>query len=281
MGRPVVLSDNLFNPRIYPDHVLDASSTATNTHALYLSSGRRIRDLTGWQASALNTIGWVESTFDQLRAFDLLWIDRDHNLAGESVYVVLSDDDFATIQTIGPKTVPTDPVPMSRLYDGEIVMTDEGALLWYLELQATYAVRVYVAAMGAGLRPEMAGLAVGKLWTPESAAIKPNVLPRTNLTYTAERSTLGQDASSEFGCYRSQELRLRMASWEEYATALYPVESLFLKRRPTVVIPDDEQAERAVLTRVAPGAVGFEVPQNQFLPEITIPWEESQPELVN
>ena len=280
MGRPVILSDNLFNPRIYPSHTLAAESTASGKNVLDLASGRRMRDLTGWFASSLNTLSYVTVTCDQPRAADLLWIDRDHNLATESISVRVSDDAFATYSEVGPKTVPSDPVPMSALYDGEIVMTNEGALLWWLDLQVGYAARVVVAAMGSGLRPEMAGLALGKLWTPEVAPIKPNVFPRHNLTHGWERSGLGQESSGEFGRYQSQELRLRMASWDEYLTALYPIEECYLKGRPTVIVPDDEQSERAVLTRAAPGQVGFEVPQNQFLPEITIPWEESQPELV-
>ena len=279
MGRPAILSDNLYNPRIYPDHVLDASSTATGKDVRDLASGRRIRDLTGWFASATDTIAWVESTFDQLRAFDLLFIDRDHNLAGESIYVVLSDDDFTTIQTIGPKTVPSAPTPMAQLYGGEIVMTDEGALLWWLDLQATYAVRVYVAAMGTGLRPELAGLMLGKLFAPVCAAVKPYDYGRYTLTHTTDRSPLGQDASGEVGRFRSQDLKLRMDSWAEYGTARYPLEDLFLARKPTVIVPDDGSAERAALAKATPGQHGFAVPAD-FLPEITISWEEMEPELL-
>lgn len=281
MGRPVILSDNLFNPRIYPDHVLSAESTATNKDVLFLASGRRNRELTGWAASNLNTLSWVETECDQPRACDLLFIDRDHNLATESLSVRISDDNFATYSEVGPKAVPSVPVPMSALYDGEIIMTDEGALLWWLDLQVGYEFRVVVAAMGAGLRPEIAGLSLGLLWAPEHAAVKPDVIGgKYGLTHAVERSVLAQDASGEFGRYRMQELNLRMASWDEYLTARYPIEECYLKGRPTVVIPDDEQAERAVLVRATPGVTGFEVPQGRFLPEITIPWEESQPELV-
>lgn len=281
MGRPVILSDSVFNTRIYSGHVLDASSTATGKDVADLASGRRIRDLTGWFASDLNTEAWAESTFDQLRAFDLLWIDCDHNLAGESISLRLSDDDFTTTYTLGPKTVPTDPTPFARLYDGEIVMTDEGALLWWTDLQVTHAVRFVVAAMGAGLRPELAGLMLGKLFTPEHAAIKPWNWGRHTLTHVVERSSLGQDASGERGRYRSQETRLRVGSWAEYYEARYPLEDLFLSGRPTVYIPDDESAERAALVRATPGMQGFEVPDGQYWPEIVLSWEEVEPELLS
>lgn len=280
MGRPVILSDNVYNLRIYPDHTLAASTTASEKSVLFLASGRRIRSLTGWFASTLNAEAHVTATFDQARAFDLLFIDRDHNLATESLSVRISDDAFTTYQEIGPKTVPSDPVPMSALYDGEIVMTNEGALLWWLDLQVGWAARVVVAAMGAGLRPEIAGLALGKLWTPDHAPLKPDVFGKWNLTHTSDRSPLGQDSSGDIGRYRSQSLHLRMASWDEYLTALYPIEELYLGRRPMVIVPDDEQAERAVFTLAPPGAQGFEVQSDQSLPEISLSWEESQPVLL-
>lgn len=281
MGRPVILSDNVFNSRIYPSHTLAAQSTATDKSVLFLASGRRDRSLTGWFSNDLNTLSYVTATFDQARAFDLLFIDRDHNLATESLSVRISDDGFATYSEIGPKTVPSAPVPMSALYDGEIVMTNEGALLWWLDLQAGWAARVVVAAMGAGLRPEIAGLSLGKLWAPEHAAIKPDVIGKLNLTHEMDRSPLGQDSAGESGAFRSLGLHMRMASWDEYLTALYPIEELYLKgRKPTVIIPDDEQAERAFFAMAVPGQQGFEVPPNQFLPEITLPLEETQPELV-
>lgn len=280
MGRPLICSDNVFNTRIYPDHTLAASTTATDKSVLFLASGRRIRELTGWFASALNAEAYVGATFDQARAFDLLWIDRDHNLDGESISVRISDDGFATYQTIGPQTVPSSPVPMSHLYDGNIVRTNEGALLWWLDLQVGWAVRVYVVAMGTGLRPEIAGLSVGKSWAPEHAAEKPYSYGRWNLTHASDRSPLGQDSSGDIGRFRSADLKLRIASWGEYATALYPIEELYLGRRPTVIVPDDERAEGAVLTLAPPGMIGFEIVPGQNLPEITISWEESQPVLL-
>ena len=96
MGRPVILSDNLFNQRIYPNHTLAASTTATGKDVTDLASGRRIRALTGWFASSLDAGATATATFDQPRAFDLLFIDRDHNLAGESIQLRISDDGFVT-----------------------------------------------------------------------------------------------------------------------------------------------------------------------------------------
>lgn len=279
-GRPVFLSDNVFNPRIYSGHALSASSADTDKDVLFLSSGRRLRTLTGWFASALNTDAYVQSIFDQPRAFDLLFIDRDHNLAGETLSVSVSDDGFTTSTTLVSQVVPSSPYPMAHLLDGDIVVTNEGALLWYLGLQVAWEVRVEVAAMGAGLRPEIAGLMLGLSWRPERQFLKPYSDGRYNLTHTIERSPLGTDASGETGRYRAHEMRFRMESWEEHATALYPLEELFTQRKPTVFVPNDEQAERAFLLRASPGQQGWEVPPDRYLPEWTLRGEEMEPALI-
>lgn len=282
MGRPVFLSDNVFNPRIYPGHTLSASSTASGTDVLNLSSGRRIGgvNLGGWYASAANTDGHVTATFDALLAFDLAFIDRGHNLDGQTVRVRISDDDFTTYTEVGPRTVPSSPTPYASLYDGQIVRTDEGALLWWLGLQSGYAVRFYVDAMGAGIRPELVGLMVGKSWTPGHAVIKPEVMPQTTFLSEETRTPQAQSAGSEIGRFASARVRMRMASWSEYATARYPFEALYFSGKPMVWLWDDGAAERAVLSRVPPGRYGFQNPTDQYLPELDIPIAETEPVLL-
>lgn len=282
MGRPVFLVDNLFNPRTYLSHTLSASTTASGTSVEALSAGRRRAgaNVGGWFANSLNTDAYVQSTFDRPRAFDLLFIDRDHNLAGKSVSVRISDDSFTTYQEIGPLTVPSEPVPMAALYDGQIIVTDEGALLWWLGLQVGWEVRVFIAAMGSGLRPELAGLMLGKSWTSAYAQIKPAEFGRPNLIRTVTRSPHAQSVSSEIGSYRTSEIHLRAESWEEYATARYHLEELYTADgKPMVVIHDDEQAERALLSLHPGGETGFEIPSGAYHPEIRVPIEETEPVL--
>ena len=279
MGRPVMLVDNVFNPRIYGSHTIAASSTATGTNALNLSAGRRVGRINvgGWFASSLNTDAYVRSTFDRPRAFDMLFIDRGHNLAGESVSVLISDDAFTTYETVGPLTVPSNPTPYSALYDDQIIMTDEGALIWWLGLRAGYAVEVFVAAMGAGLRPELTGLMLGKSWSPAYAQIKPFDYGRHHVIRTITRSAHAQSVSADVGRFRQGTMRLRAESWEEYATARYPLEDLYLAGHAMVLMHSDEEAERAALVIAPAGQAGFEVPSGEYLPEIAIPFEETEP----
>lgn len=270
MSRPLFFVDSVFNPRIYPGHALAASSTASGTDILALSSGKRIArsGLGGWFASATDTTATLTATFDRLRGFDLLWIDREHNLDGESVSVLISDDGFTTSQTLGPKTVPTYPTPYSHLYDGEIVRTNEGCLLWWLGEQAAHAVRVSIAAMGTGLRPELAGLMLGKSFVPGHAQQKPADFGRWDF----QRRPLKR--------MRRGEITLRAESWEEYAVAYYYLEELYLRGHSMVIVHDDERAENALLGVAPDGLAGFEIPTAQYLPEYSVPYVEPEPALL-
>lgn len=270
MSRPLFAVDNLMNPRIYPSHTLAASSTASGTSVLSLSSGKRIArsGLGGWFASALNTVATVTVTFNRARMFDLLWIDRDHNLGGESLSVILSDDAFTTTQTIGPLTVPTAPTPYSHLYDGRIVRTNEGCLLWWLGEQVSYAARLSIAAMGAGLRPEIAGMMLCKTYQPTHAQQKPADFARWDLQRRPLQRT------------RRGDIIVRVVSWEEYVTAYYHLEELYLSGHGMVVVHDDERAENALFGVAPDGLAGFEIPTGQYHPEMAVPLLEPEPALL-
>lgn len=283
MSRPAILVDNLLNPRIYPSHTLSASSTAAGTHVLNLSRGSRVKGVNvgGWFASALNTLAWFSASFNRPRGFDLLFIDRDHNLDGQSISVQVSDDGFATYTEVGPKTVPTTTLPYAALYDGDIIRTDEGALLWYLGDQSGHEVRVVIAAMGADLRPELAGAMIGQSFAPGHAQIKPQGHGRPNLIRDVTRSAQAQSTSAEVGRFDEGTLKLRAETWFEYAVARYHFEDLYSGGRAMVLMHADEEAERAKLV-IHPGGprVYFETPENQFYPEISVEYEETEPVLL-
>lgn len=282
MSRPVTLVDNLYNPRIYGGHTLTASSTAAGTDVLNLSAGRRLLGVNvgGWFASTLNAEAYVESVFDRPRAFDLLFIDRAHNLDGQSVSVRISDDGFTTFQEIGPLTVPSVSTPSSNLYDGQIIRTDEGALLWWLGLQAGYEVRVVFAAMGAGLAPELAGLMLGKTYVPGHAQVKPADYGKPNLLRVTTRSPQAQAAGSEVGRFQSGILHIVTTSREEYTIARYSLEDLYMGGHGMVLLHNDQEAERARFVFAPAGRSGFEIPEGSNWNGWRIPFEEAEPVLL-
>lgn len=278
MGRPAFLVDNLLNPRIYSGHTLTASTTATGKSVRALSAGRRRRTLTGWFAETLNTDAYVQCIFDQPRAFDCIWIDRDHNLAGESVGASISDDDFTTFEALTTQTVPARSHPNSRISGETLIRTQEGALLWYVGLQVAWGVRVNFPAMGAGLRPELAGLMVGKLWRPEYPPIKPFDYARPTLIRSTARSAFAQSTGSDVGSYRSGRVHIKTASFWEAMTGELPIDDLYLTEGHGMVsVHDDEAAERAVFGFAPGGAAGFEIRDGWSYPQIEIPISEEDP----
>lgn len=281
MSRPAFLVDNLLSPRSYPGHTLAASSTDTGTSVRSLSAGRRRRDLSGWKASTLNTAAYVRCTFDQPRMFNCLWIDRDHNLATESVNVAMSDDGWTTELELTAQTVPSVATPNARLYSGNLLRTDEGALLWYLGDQAAHEIEVRFPAMGTGLRPELAGLMLGQLWAPEHAPEKPFDWLRPTSLRQQHRDVHAQWTEGGMGSYRNGTLRIKCGSfWEAEIGALH-IEDLYGSRgRGMVTIPDDEAAERAVFHFSPPGeAIGFMIEPGRgwSYPQTQIPIMEEDP----
>lgn len=278
MGRPAFLVDNLLNPRIYPGHSLSASSTASGTTVRSLSAGRRRRSLTGWWASALNTAAYVQVVFDQPRAFNCLWLDRDHNLTGEQVGLAMSDDGFTTELALTTQTVPSVASPNSRLRSGSLFRTTEGALLWYLGLQVATSVQVRFPAMGAGLRPELAGMMLGLLWGPEHAAQKPFDWARPTQLRQQHRGPHAQWSEGAAGSHRSGSLTVWCSSFWEAEVGRLHIEDLYTRGHGMVVIHDDEAAERAVFSACPPGTpVGFRTAGSWGYPQVEVPIAEEDP----
>lgn len=281
MGRPVFLVDNVFNLRIYPDHTLAASSTASGSSVERLATGRRKRSLNKWAASSANTAAYVRATFDRLRNFDLLFVDRDHNLSGHEISVRISDDGFTTYTEVGEYTVPANPTPYASLYDDSIIRTDEGAVLMYLGSQSANAVQLSIPAMGTGLAPELAGVMIGKSWSPDKAVTLPwDLAGQPDLIYSAVESPQAQAASGEVGRKQSGSFRLKLEDEAEYAVARYHIDDLYSSLKPMVVIPDDEEAERARLAFKPAGRTGFERTGDWFPPQVEVPWVETEPRFV-
>lgn len=278
MSRPAFLVDNLMNPRLYPGHALSVSSTSSGTTVRSLSAGRRRRVLTGWMASALDTAAWVRVVFDQPRAFDCLWIDRDHVLG--NVGLAMSDDGFATELALTTQTPPAHPSPNSGLRSGTMFRTTEGALVWYLGLHVAHEIEVRFPAMGAGLRPEVAGMMVGMLWGPTHALQKPMDFGRPSVLRQQFRSVFSQWTEGAMGSFRETSLRVLASSfWEAEIGGLH-IEDLYGSRgHGMVVFPDDDAAERALFGFAPPGSIGFRVEPGRdwSYPQAEIPVAEEDP----
>ena len=124
---PLLLLDNLFDCIIqYPNAVLSASSEAVGREARYVADYRRER--TWWQptASAANHYVAVDLGVGVTGNVDSLWLDRGHNLAGQTVAVQYSDDGSAWT-TLVSRAVPAAAAAVGGDPLTIFCLTEEGA----------------------------------------------------------------------------------------------------------------------------------------------------------
>lgn len=263
MGRFVMLAENVFNTRVFRSHVLGASGEAPGREVDFVNSGRRQKSQNLWTppGGSENAIAYVSSTFDRVRMIDMLAIDRDHNLDGKVVRVRVSSNGFTNYTEVAA-TVPSQVLPYSRLSFTNGVRTEEGAWIWRFGPLAGNAVRVVIDAMGVGLRPEIVGLYVGQAYRPENALRKPFTHGKRELDYPMTKSPAAWVGAGEISQRRRGQYRLRV-SREDYPLGRYHVEGLYLRGRPTWIVPDDEEAEKAWLSRAEPQTAGFEIPEGR------------------
>jgi len=281
MGRTVFLAENLFSRRIFPSHTLTASpDTESGLDPGMVGTARRQRELNRWSPATPNVDAYLELTFDRVRSFDTLFLDRGHNLQWHDVSLRVSSDDFGSYTEIGPVTIPENVYPYSRLTESPGVLTEEYAWGWRFGTHAGLAVRLFVSAMGPGLKPEVVGAYLGRAFRPEHAQVMPFDHGKVELLYEEERSPQAQVAAGEIGKRRRGEIHLRLASRDEYALARYHIEGLFLSRVATWIVPDDEEAEKARLAYAPPGVAGFEIGTDWSEFQGRIPWIEHEPQIV-
>jgi hypothetical protein len=274
-----MLSENLVNRLIFPDHVLTASETEAGLDVANLGTGRRQRELSRWSSVSLNTEAWVQVAMDRVRVFNFIFIDRGHNLDDKQASVRVSSDSFTTYTEVGPYTIPSQVFPYGRLADGRPLRTEEGAIVWALGEHGGKQVRLNIPAMGAGLKPELVNLMIGMWFSPEHAMIKPFDFGMTELTYKEIVSPQAQAGAGEIGSRIVGEVGLKLADRNEYALARYHLEQLaFKKRRPMVLIHDDEEAEKTQMVYVPPGRHGFQILPGEWSEfQGRFPYHENEP----
>lgn len=279
MGRLVMLAENVFNPRLFPAHALSAVSEAAdpvNPHDVeVIASGRRQRSENYWTPTALNTAAWVRSSFNRVRVVDMVALDRGHNLAGKTVRVQASSDGFLTYSERSA-LIPSSVFPYSRLSQTNGIRTPEGAWLYrFLALSGT-SVRFYIDAMGANLRPEIVGLYLGLSFRATNPVIKPSSHGRRQLDYEVIKAPSMWAGAGQVSQRKNLPINLRLEDGD-YPSAVYHWEELFMRARPSWVVPDDEQAEKAYLSRAEPQEAGFEVPAGKSQWEATFIAPEHEP----
>jgi hypothetical protein len=254
MGRPVFLVENLFSTTMFPNHTISAEEEASGHPVEYLANGRRWPG-NYWTSTTANDPTHATSTFDRVRGFDMIVLDRGHNLAGLDFELRGSSDGFTTYETILDITLPAVSAP-GDLDSALGVMTEEGAWVKRFDLRAYNAVRAHIPAMGAGLTPWIVGLHVGKSYSPLSL-LAPWDEDGDDIFASESVSTAGWLGRGKVTNRRSGVLNFDLPTITEYELVRYHLQSLYGSGRPMWIVMDEEQAERALLAVRPQGHQGF------------------------
>lgn len=262
-----LLVDNLFSVAQYPDHVISATEEPAGLEAFRFATLRRDDHASATTANA----DWsIKAACDRSRGADMacLW---DHGLAGETVRIQCSDDDFASTQTAFEGVLPTTPAT-GALTDALGVLTED--LMWVAQFPFRSAKywRVFVPAMGAGLKPIVNGL-VGL-----SVAVNPDMgdlVDANDLMAQEERSEAGYLGRGPRALVRGGALTIK-SSLFDYEQLRFHLQR-FGAGVPGVLVFDEARAEQAVMAVRPLGRMAFRRDRSWSYPHGELPWEEHEP----
>lgn len=257
--QPWILTDNLWSRSLYPSHVISANEAASDRPARFVGNGRRSAS-NYWTPTTANNDAWNKVTCNRLRAADSIVIDRGHNLAGKTVALQCSNDDFTTTETVFSITMPS--ASMNNHLDNYYgVRTEEGA--WCKRFSERYAKywRLYVTAGGSGYLPRVVGLFVGKSWSPPVFDY-PWAEDDAELGGEVSESDAGWEGMSAPWNRREGTLNVRLNGELDYDLARLWVAGFYGQRALMWLLYDDAQADRAVCAVRPRGLLGWRLEEN-------------------
>ena len=276
MGLPAFLVDNLWSVRQYLNNALAANEEAVGSQVFRIADGRRSRT-DNWTPLTLNNLADITADGITTQTFDGLWLDRDHNMAGEVVELRRSTDDFAASDIL----VFSATIPATAAVDGDLdatngITTDEGA--WIKRFTAPAATRYWRLQFPAvvGLKPRIIGSMLGKFWEPGNI-FRP-VADEDDALRTKETATSwGWSGRTIQIRQRLGELNFRLPTEAAFVDAAIHIRDNFGQGRLMAIVHDDEKTERTVLAQRIVGRHGFQFPPNWGHRAAVIPWFEYEP----
>lgn len=273
MGLPVVLVENHLSVVQFPLHTLVGNEEASGREAFRVADGRRSA-LDFWTTNTTNAEATLTWTMDRVRAWNMVALDRGHNLAGVRVIHEASDDNFATTQTVFDITLPSATAPGSP-DDARGVRTEEGAWLKRFPTRTAKYGRLRIPAMGSGLKPQVVGVWSGLAYVPPELGL-PHVPDQDEFTVEEMLAPSGWRGRNLPAVVRAGTIGLKLTSQFEYELARYHLQGHFGRGRPMWIIHDDVQADRAVLAIRPQGRLGFARDPGWFYPNAAIEWLEHE-----
>lgn len=277
MGLPGFLVDNLLSVVQYPGHTVTGNEELSGHPASSAADGRRDPS-DYWSSITPNTDAYLQVVCDRIRGIDMIALDRGHNLAGQTLQLLGSNDGFGTFETICSVVIGS---TVGGSFDDALgCVTEEGAWVKRVSLRAYLAYRVVVKAMGASLTPQVVGCWLGKGFY--SASVNDWLF---NLPTSAEGDTLqGTEVTSELGYVgrglqvprREGTIPIKLVSLFNYDLARYHLQMQFGLGRPMWIWFDDSFPQQVFLAIRPKAGMGFRREPRFFWPQITLPYQEHE-----
>ena len=262
-----MLAENFFSKAQFSGHTITASTYMSGNEPWRVGTARRSAR-NAWATASTGT-HTLRVTCDQVRAADMLALDRGHNLS--TCDVQFTNSTAAGWTTHKSITLSTSFTPNTRLRDG--TRTEEGAYVvrfgtstgmpaaknWRLSVTSTGAPKIVGAYLGlsfaaTGLLPwddDARTIQRAEVVSPELWTVSARVASRRTGTLSARLSELQAEQ------------------------ARYHVGSRFWKGEVAWIVPDENSAEKAVLANAPSGSNGMAYSERNRA--LSMPWVEYQP----
>ena len=271
MSNTVMLVENFFDVRMFPGHVVTGEDETTGNEGFRVATARRhARD--HYTPQTANVGRYVQVACDRVRYADMLIIDRNSNLSGETVRIQASNQSsFASFQEVS-FTVPSNTFYGDALTAGHPVRTEEGAIVIRFTAIATKFWRIEVDAMGAGEKPQIGGLWLGQAVAPDTVP-----LPFDDEPIWLERGEIRRGIPSAFSINgKSTSVRVMLTDEAEWSALRFQIHSLFFRGRVMWYVPDIDFGERTWLG-YSPGGTNGAPQSDRPARDVTISLTELQP----
>lgn len=273
MARFRMLSENFYNIHQFSGHTISASTYQVTNEPWRVGTGRRSAR-NAWIAPTTGT-QTIRVTCDQVRAADTLVLDRGHNLS--TVDVQFTNSTAAGWSTAKSVTIPSKTYPNLKLTEG--CKTPEGAyIVRFGTSTGTPAAKHWrlSCATTSGGNVKVVGAYLGKSFSPAANALR----PWDDDTLEMQRSEVASpefwSAGSRVAIRRSGAFTVRLTDAEgDYAR--YHVRDLFWSGELAWITPNQDDAQRTVLTNAPSGTRGLAYPEDWPTRVLGIDWVEYQP----
>jgi hypothetical protein len=276
MTLPRFLVENFFNEFQFDGHTLVQTSQETHYESWNVADGRRdVYDY--WTPTQYNTEVYIGVECDQAREADMIVIDRVHNLSGETITLKYDEvQAFSSPTTVFTLTVPSTVVTGDDLTATPGVLTEEGAWAFAFTAATKQYWRLYISAMGAGERPYIGGLWLGKSFTPTlylDLPFEENMNESFREEIVSDTAWIGSTRTAK---RRVGTLHLKCAE-NEFVTARYHFDTLFQRPHAMWIVFDQDGAETAVCALPKAGVTGFAQRRGWNWKQASLPWFETEP----